>query len=64
MKRLFDIAEAAYEGNIGFEEMMTFYRTAKKGQIDKMEKLLRDGKFKKAWELLKEVTGVALRKLR
>jgi len=58
------VEEAAYEGNLGFEEMVLFYRTAKPGQIAQLEKLLRDGDFRGAWDLLKKVTGVSLRKLR
>jgi len=58
------VQEAAYEGNLGFEEMLRFYKEARPDDIDEMERLLRAGKFKAAWDLLKRVTGVALRKLR
>lgn len=58
------IEEAAYEGNLGFEEMVRFYQTAGPREISEMERLLRDRKFKAAWKLLKRVTGVALQKLR
>lgn len=65
MRTIFrQVAEAAYEGNLGFEEMVRFYRTAQSSEIAQLEKLLRGGKFRAAWALLKQVTGVALRKLR
>jgi len=55
------IQEAVYDGNIGFEEMSWFYKSATKEQIDKMERLLKLDKLKEAWEFLKKVTGVKLR---
>lgn len=61
MKQVFAQLEAAYEGNLGFEEMFAFYRSAPPRLIDRMERLLRDGKFKAAWELLKQFTKAPLR---
>ncbi len=65
MRRILsEIEEEAYDGNLGFQEMVLFYRSADSKDIGKMEKFLRDKKFKSAWNLLKKVTGVALRTLR
>lgn len=55
------IFEAAYEGNLGFVEMMKFYKKASGDDIKRMEVFLDKGAWQKAWDLLKKVTGVALR---
>ena len=63
MKKLLDrlaVSEAAYPGNIGFEEMIWFYRHASDKEIGKMECLLKEGKNREAWNLLKAVTGSRL----
>lgn len=54
------ILEAVYQGNMGFEEMLTFYRKASDEDIRRMEKLLSKNKFALAWNLLKKVTGIKL----
>jgi len=58
------ISEAAYEGNLGFEEMHMFFRDAKPSEQRLMDKLLADGKFDKVWTLLKKVTGVKLKPMK
>ena len=56
--------EASYLGNLGAVEMMQFYRTASRQDVQKMERLLSDGDFEGAWALLQKVTGVKLAGLR
>ena len=52
--------EAAYPGNVGAMEMFKFYQVATAQQKQLMAKLIQDKLFDKAWELLKQVTNVAL----
>ena len=58
-----EIEETAYAGNLGFSEMMQFMRVASKQDQEKMDLYLKIGKVRKAWELLKRVTGVPLRSM-
>lgn len=55
------IKEAAYSGNIGFQEMIEFYQKASDEQIKKMEAMIK----KKSWDgvkaLFKLVLGVELK---
>ena len=55
------IKEAAYAGNIGFQEMIQFYQKASEEQIKKMEVMIK----KKSWNgvkaLFKLVLGVELK---
>ena len=55
------LKEASYEGNIGMVEMMKFYQKASDSDINKMERFLDKKAWRKAWSLLQQVTGVALR---
>lgn len=50
-----DLKEASYPGNIGFSEMMKFYKIATPDQVSEMEDLLKRGDFKRAWKLLEKV---------
>ena len=52
--------EAAYPGNIGMMEMFKFYQVASAAQRQLMAKFIEEKLFDKAWDLLKQVTGVAL----
>lgn len=54
--------EVAYDGNLGFHEMMLFYQKATKEQERKMERFLERGLWNKVYELLKLVTGIALKR--
>lgn len=57
-------SEAAYAGNMGAMEMFQFFKVATDPEKKEMTKLLKIGTleaFKKAWELLKKVTGVSLK---
>jgi len=40
--------EVAYEGNLGFHEMFLFYNKANDTQVDKLEVLIKNKKFKEA----------------
>lgn len=53
--------EAAYPGNIGFEEMVEFYQVASKSEISEMEKLIKKGDWNKFKDLIKKVTGKDLK---
>lgn len=53
--------EAVYPGNIGMMEMFKFYQVASTAQKQLMAKYIQDKVFDKAWELLKQVTGVQLK---
>lgn len=55
--------EATYPGNIGFEEMVKFWRTAKKEDIKEMDKLLSKSKpsFDEFKELIRKVVGTELK---
>lgn len=52
--------EAAYPGNVGAMEMFKFYQVASAQQKALMAKYIQDKLFDKAWDLLKQVTGVEL----
>ena len=53
--------EAAYPGNIGFEEIVNFYKVASKSEVSEMEKLIKKGDWNKFKELIKKVTGKDLK---
>lgn len=57
------LRENAYHGNIGAMEMFQFYQHATPAQIKEMKAFISSKNFKKAWELLKRVTGVDLEDL-
>lgn len=54
------LGEAAYAGNLGFEEMVRFYRIASDKEISTMERLLKNDKLREAWDFLKKITGIGL----
>lgn len=55
--------EASYPGNIGFEEMTMFWKTATKDQIKQMDKILSKPKpsFDEFKKLVREVVGTKLK---
>ncbi|MHC4237620.1 MAG: hypothetical protein ACYSSM_05130 [Planctomycetota bacterium] len=55
--------EASYEGNIGFEEMTQFWKTASKEDIKSMNKILGKQKpsFNEFKELIRKVVGTKLK---
>lgn len=56
------VKEASYPGNLGYSEMMKFYKVATEDEISEMEDLLKRGDFKGVWRLLQRVTGTKLGK--
>lgn len=61
MRSFKEINEAAYTGNIGFEEMVKFYKKATPAQEKEMDTAVRKNDLKKFKELIKTVLGVALK---
>jgi hypothetical protein len=55
--RLLQFTEAAYPGNIGFEEMVEFWKVASDQDIKKMEKITDKGDWVSFVKLIKSVTG-------
>ena len=53
--------EAAYPGNIGFEELVQYYKVASKSEIAEMEKIVKKGDWNKFKELISKVTGKDLK---
>jgi len=58
-----ELNEATYPGNIGFEEMVQFWRKAEKEDLKKMNKLLSKTKpnFNDFKELIRDVVGTELK---
>lgn len=55
-----NIDEKTYEGNIGFEEMVNFYRTASSKDINLMEKIIKEEDWLGFKNLIRRVIGVSL----
>ena len=55
------LSEAAYPGNVGFEEMVYFYKVASNSEITEMEKIIKKGDWNKFREFIKKVTGKDLK---
>ena len=55
-----NIIEAAYKGNIGFEEMINFYRKATPEEKKKMEEIVKNNNWNAYKKLIKDVLGVSL----
>lgn len=58
-KRLY-LAELSYKGNVGFQEMVAFYRKATDDEIEKMEIIVQNNNWNGFRKLIKRVTGVNL----
>jgi hypothetical protein len=56
-----NVNEAAYAGNVGFEEMVKFYGEATAAQIAKMEALIKKDDWMGFKALIKMVLGVKLK---
>ena len=54
------ITEMVYPGNIGFEEMVLFYRKATKKEIKQMEKIVKGNNWKEFKILIRKVIGSEL----
>ena len=55
------INEAAYEGNIGFEELVKFYQIADQSDIKKMEEIIKSEDWIAFKRLIRKVTKVNLK---
>jgi len=58
-----ELNEATYPGNIGFEEMVQFWKMAEKEDLKKMDKLLSKSKpnFNDFKDLIRNVVGTELK---
>jgi hypothetical protein len=56
-----NLGEAAYPGNMGFEELVDFYKKASKSEIAKMEKIIEKGDWGKFKSMIEKITGVKLK---
>ena len=54
------ILEIAYEGNVGFHELVQFYMQANDQQIKELELLLQTNQISKVIDLIELVTGTRL----
>jgi len=54
------LREAAYPGNVGFEEMVKFYKLADKSELKQMEKVLDKEDWKGFKNLIEKVLGEKL----
>lgn len=55
------ISEASYPGNVGFEEMVLFYRLANKVDLKLMEKAIDKSDWVEFKKLIEKVTGIELK---
>lgn len=56
-----NLSESPYKGNLGFQEMVSFYRQASEEEIDLMEKIVSKGDWDGFRALIKKVIGVTLK---
>lgn len=59
--RLLRFFEAAYPGNIGFQEMVEFWKKASDQDIKRMEKIANRGDWMSFIKLIRVVTGRKLK---
>ena len=55
------LSEAAYPGNLGFEELVDFYKVASNKEVSEMEKIIKKGDWNKFKQLVQKVTGKELK---
>lgn len=55
------LAEAAYAGNIGYEEMVKFYRQASPAEEKEMDKILKKNDVKAFRKIIERVLGIKLK---
>ena len=55
-----ELTEAAYPGNIGFEEMVKFYKIANKKQLEEMIKIIDKSDWLKFKTLIEDVISEKL----
>lgn len=56
-----DLDEAAYPGNIGFEELMSFYNNASDKEIKEMEDIIKKNDWMGFRNMIYKVLGVKLK---
>lgn len=59
-KMITRLTEASYPNNIGFEELVLYFRVGTDEQINDIELAIEDGDFEKVKELIYNVLGVQL----
>jgi enolase len=52
--------ESAYPHNIGFQEMVEFYKKASRAEIKKMEKIVKDEDWEEFKKLIRNTIGTKL----
>jgi len=55
------IKELSYIGNMGFEEMVQFFRVASKAEIEEMETAIKNDDWMAFKKMIKKVVGVTLK---
>ena len=61
MKSFHQIQEAAYVGNLGFSEMVAFYKKANKDEEKQMDVAVKKNDYSLFKQLIKKVLGVTLK---
>ena len=56
-----DLDEASYAGNVGFEELMSFYNNASDKEIKKMEDIIKKNDWMGFRDMIYKVLGVKLK---
>jgi hypothetical protein len=56
------LSELAYEGNVGFHELILFYQKASDDEKDELDHLFAEESLDEAVSLIERVTGVTLHK--
>jgi len=52
------VNEAAYDGNLGFEELVTFYKKADENEKNQMEKIIENDDWRGFKQLIYKVIGI------
>ncbi|GEM_PF-3006805 len=60
LRAFITLREASYAGNIGFEEMVKFYRSASDNEIEIMEKIIKRNDWNAFKKLIEKVLGISL----
>ncbi len=60
LKQFLYLTELAYKGNIGFSEMVTFYKKATDKEMEEMEIIIQNNDWNGFKKLIKKVLGVNL----
>lgn len=59
-KHFLYLTELSYKGNVGFQEIVAFYRKATDDEIEEMEIIVQNNNWNGFRKLIKRVTGVNL----